>query len=446
MNSAVNKRFEMMVWLILLMALSGIKPLQAADKVWVATIHGAVSPASADYFVRTLQRAENEQISLLVLKLDTPGGLDASMRQIIKAILASKVPVATYVAPSGSRAASAGTYILYASHIAAMAPATNVGSSTPVTMRPAGMPQQQEDEEQSSQQSSMEKKLINDAVAYIRGLAELRGRNADWAEETVREAVSLSATDALEQGVTDFIATDLNNLLEQLDGHTVTLDAGEVVLQLANTEVTEIETGWRYDLLSLITDPNVAYLLLMIGIYGLILEFYNPGVGIAGVVGVISLLLAGFALHMLPVNYAGLALLVVGMALMIGEAFSPSFGILGIGGLIAFVVGSIFLMDSDLPAYQISMPLIFALAASSFAIFVFVVGAALKARQSRIVSGQEAIIGSVAEALADFQGPGRVMATGEHWLAESTQPVKRGQKLRITGIDGLILRVEPDEE
>ncbi|EMR12127.1 membrane-bound protease, partial [Methylophaga lonarensis MPL] len=249
MNSAVNKRFEMMVWLILLMALSGIKPLQAADKVWVATIHGAVSPASADYFVRTLQRAENEQISLLVLKLDTPGGLDASMRQIIKAILASKVPVATYVAPSGSRAASAGTYILYASHIAAMAPATNVGSSTPVTMRPAGMPQQQEDEEQSSQQSSMEKKLINDAVAYIRGLAELRGRNADWAEETVREAVSLSATDALEQGVTDFIATDLNNLLEQLDGHTVTLDAG-VVLQLANTEVTEIETGWRYDLLS----------------------------------------------------------------------------------------------------------------------------------------------------------------------------------------------------
>ncbi|MCC5795713.1 MAG: nodulation protein NfeD [Methylophaga sp.] len=446
MNSAVNKRFEMMFWLVLLMVLFGIKPLQAADKVWVATIHGAVSPASADYFVRTLERAENEQISLLVLKLDTPGGLDASMRQIIKAILASKVPVATYVAPSGSRAASAGTYILYASHISAMAPATNVGSSTPVTMRPAGMPQQQEDEEQSSQQSSMEKKLINDAVAYIRGLAELRGRNADWAEETVREAVSLSATDALEQGVTDFIAADLDHLLMQLDGHTVTLDAGDVVLQLANAEVTEIETGWRYDLLSLITDPNVAYLLLMIGIYGLILEFYNPGVGIAGVVGVISLLLAGFALHMLPVNYAGLALLVVGMALMIGEAFSPSFGILGIGGLIAFVAGSIFLMDSDLPAYQISMPLIIALAASSFAIFVFVVGAALKARQSRIVSGQEAIIGSVAEALADFQGAGRVMATGEHWLAESTQPVKRGQKLRITGIDGLILRVEPDEE
>lgn len=446
MNNIANKRFKMMFWVILLMALSGIKPVQAADEVWVATIDGPISPASADYFVRTLARAENEQINLLVLQLDTPGGLDASMRQIIKAILASKVPVATYVAPSGSRAASAGTYILYASHIAAMAPATNVGSSTPVTMRPAGLPQQQDDAEQSSQQSSMEKKLINDAAAYIRGLAELRGRNADWAEETVREAVSLSATDALEQGVTEFIASNLDDLLTQLDGHSVTLDSGEVILQLASAQVTEIETGWRYDFLNLITNPNVAYLLLMLGIYGLILEFYNPGVGIAGVVGVISLLLAGFALHMLPVNYAGLALLVVGIALMISEAFSPSFGILGIGGLIAFVAGSIFLMDSELPAYQVSMPLIFALAASSFAIFVFVVGAAVKAWKTRIVTGQEAIIGSLAEALVDFQGAGRVMATGEHWLAESTQPVKRGQKLRITGIDGLILRVEPNEE
>ncbi|MFU8838232.1 MAG: NfeD family protein [Thiohalomonadaceae bacterium] len=409
--------------------------------VWLLEINAAISPASADYFLTGLRRAEAAGATLLVLQIDTPGGLDASMRDMVKAILNARIPVATYVAPAGSRAASAGTYILYASHIAAMAPATNVGSSTPVSISPMGAAP-----EQPAPNGAMDKKRINDAVAYIRGLAELRGRNLDWAEQTVREAANLSASDALEQGVIDLIATDLDRLLAKLHGREVQLEHGPLTLQLENAEIHRLEPSWRYELLNLITDPNVAYILLMIGLYGLILEFYNPGVGIAGVIGVICLLLAGFALHMLPINYAGLALILVGVGLMVAEAFSPSFGVLGVGGLAAFVAGSVLLMDSELPGYQVSLPLIGAFAASSAAIFIFVVGAALRARHIQVVSGQEAIIGAPAEALADFDGQGRVHALGENWHAISDVPIKRGQALRITAIDELTVHVEPAGE
>lgn len=439
----------------LLLLLSGLlftgpSRADSVDKVWLLTIDGAISPATADYFTRSLRQAEQEAVELLILQLDTPGGLDASMRDMIKAILASSVPVATYVSPSGSRAASAGTYILYASHIAAMAPATNVGSSTPVSMSPMDMaPKTDDDEDKENakgQQSAMDKKMVNDAVAYIQGLAELRGRNAEWAEQTVREAVSLGASEALKQDVIDLVASDVEQLLQALDGQTVTLDDGSRTLQLADAAVTELEPGWRYELLSLITNPNVAYILLMIGIYGLILEFYNPGLGIAGVTGIICLLLAGYALHMLPLNSAGLALLIVGIGLMVAEAFNPSFGILGIGGLIAFVAGSILLFDSELPAYQVSLPLIAGVAITSFAVFVFVVGAALRVRQTQVVTGSESIIGAKAEATDDFEGNGRVYAQGEVWHAYCSQAVKKGQLLRIKAIDGLILHVELSEE
>lgn len=417
----------------------------APPQVWQITIEGAISPASADYFLTTLRRAQREGVALLILQLDTPGGLDASMRDMVKAILASTVPVATYVAPAGSRAASAGTYILYASHVAAMAPATNVGSSTPVSISPmGGMPGQKEDE-QADTAPAMERKMINDAVAYIRGLAELRGRNAEWAEQTVREAANLGATEALDEGVIDIIAEDLPRLLSRLDGFHIKLDSSAQTLQLDGAEITRLEPGWRYELLSLITDPNVAYILLMIGIYGLIIEFYNPGLGIAGITGLICLLLAAFALHMLPINYAGLALLLVGIALMIAEAFSPSFGVLGVGGLIAFVAGSLLLMDSDLPGYQLSLPLIGGFAASSFAMFIFVVGAALRARAAHVVSGREALIGQTAQALEDFTTEGRVHACGENWHAISPRPVTRGQTLTITAIDGLTLHVKAGE-
>lgn len=445
-------KLQYFVTLLLLMAgllFTGPSRADSVDKVWLLTIDGAISPATADYFTRSLRQAEQEAVELLVLQLDTPGGLDASMRDMIKAILASSVPVATYVSPSGSRAASAGTYILYASHIAAMAPATNIGSSTPVTMSPMDMAPKTDEEDKEkakSQQSAMDKKMVNDAVAYIRGLAELRGRNAEWAEQTVREAVSLSANEALKQGVIDLVASDVEQLLQALDGQTVTLDDGSRALQLANVVVTELEPGWRYELLSLITNPNVAYILLMIGIYGLILEFYNPGLGIAGVTGIICLLLAGYALNMLPLNSAGLALLIVGIGLMVAEALNPSFGILGIGGLIAFVAGSILLFDSELPAYQVSLPLIAGVAITSFAVFVFVIGAALRVRQTQVVTGQESIIGAKAEATEDFEGNGRVYAQGEVWHAYCPQAVKKGQFLRVKAIDGLILHVEPSEE
>ena len=426
----------MLLFLPLLAAASPAKP------VWLLSIEGAISPASADFFVRTLQRAEAEGVELLVLQLDTPGGLDASMRQMVKAILASEVPVATYVAPAGARAASAGTYLAYASHIAAMAPATNLGASTPVSVSPMGGAPGAE----GYGPSAMEKKVINDAVAYLQGLAELRGRNAEWAEETVREGASLSAREALELGVIDLVAEEIETLLAALHGREVTLDGAHRTLQLDDYQLTRIEPGWRYELLNLITDPNVAYILLMIGLYGLILEFYNPGVGIAGVVGVICLLLAAFALHLLPINYAGLALILVGVGLMVAEALSPSFGVLGVGGVAAFVTGSVLLLDSDLPGYQISLPLIAAFAVSSAAIFIFVVGAALNARRHRVVTGLEALIGAPAEALEDFDGEGRVLAQGEHWHAVADRPIQRGQPLRITALDGLTVHVEPTEE
>jgi len=442
-------------------------PLGAASaeptKVWLLELEGAIGPATADYFMTSLEDAQDAGVGLFVVRLDTPGGLDKSMRDMIKDILASHIPVATYVAPNGSRAASAGTYILYASHVAAMAPATNVGSSTPVSIggptpfpsAPTPKPKPAEGDDSSGEEAegaakpgtAMERKVINDAVAYIRGLAELRGRNIEWAEQTVRDASNLPASEALEQNVIDFIADDLDDLLAQLDGLEITIDHNTTVtLDLADAEVTRLEPGWRYELLATITDPNVAYILLMIGVYGLILEFYNPGMGAPGVVGVICLLLGAYALQMLPINYAGLALIIAGIAMMVGEALTPSLGVIGLGGVVAFVIGSIILMDTDLPAYQISLPIIAALAAASAGLFVFVVGAAFKARTGRVRTGPEGMIGGLAEVLDDFDGLGRVRAFGEIWQARAEVPLSRGSAVRVSSVDGLVLSVEPNED
>ncbi len=438
--------------------LTAAASVNAAPQVWVMELEGAISPATADFFLSSLDDARAAGASVFIVRLDTPGGLDSAMRDMIKEILASPIPVVFYVAPNGSRAASAGTYLLYASHVAAMAPATNLGSATPVSIggpsspfpTPSAPPSGEEDNKDESEQqplegTAMERKVINDAVAYIRGLANLRGRNADWAEKAVREAVNLTAKDALEENVIDLVVDDLDALIAALDGRTIALNGGSVTLELADAEITRLEPGWRYEFLALITDPNVAYILLMIGIYGLILEFYNPGMGVPGVTGVICLLLAAYALQMLPVNYAGLALMLVGIGLMVAEAFTPSFGVLGVGGAIAFVIGSIILMDTDLPAYQISVPIIAAFAASSVGIFLFALGAAIKARQTRVVTGKESMVGGVALALGDFEGRGQVRAFGEIWQADTSQPVNKGSKLKVTGIDGLILKVEPED-
>ena len=452
---------------------AGVSHAEAGRTVWLLELDGPIGPAASDYLVSSIEDAEAAGVELFVIRIDTPGGLDSSMRDIIRKILASEVPVASWVAPSGARAASAGTYIMYASHIAAMSPSTNIGSSTPVSMggddggpfpMPGGDDGQDERDEGDDATAdddepapddrrrggtASERKVLEDAVAYIKGLAELRGRNAEWAEETVREASNLTSSEALEKNVIDLIARDIDDLLAQVNGREIDLDGSGrimVTLNLDNAEVITLEPGWRYEFLSMITNPNIAYILLMIGIYGLILEFYNPGVGVAGVTGIICLLLAAYALQMLPVNYVGLGLIMVGIGLMVVEAFSPSFGVFGIGGGIAFVIGSIILMDTDLPAYQISLPIIAAFAVATLAIAVFALGAALRARSSKVVSGVEGMIGGRAVALDDFDGNGKVRALGEVWQAESSVPVRKGARLRIKNIDGLVLIVEPSDD
>ncbi|WP_119155472.1 NfeD family protein [Caldimonas tepidiphila] len=429
----------------------------AAAPVTLIGLEGAVSPGSADHVVRGLARAERRGSQLVVLRLDTPGGLDTSMRQIIKAILASPVPVASYVAPGGARAASAGTYILYASHIAAMAPGTNLGAATPVQIGGGGAPAPRPPADAPTGKpgdaggsrdappspSASEKKQLNDAVAYIRGLAQLRGRNAQWAEQAVREAVSLPANEALKAGVIDLVASDLDALLKQLDGRTVQA-AGlpRTLATAAAPRVTE-EPDWRARLLAVLTDPSVALILMMIGVYGLFFEFMNPGVGVPGVLGAICLLIGLYALQMLPVNYAGLALIGLGVAFMAAEAFAPSFGILGIGGVVAFGAGALMLIDTEVPGFGIPLGLVVALALTSALLIGAVTAMALRSRRRAILTGDEALAGHVAEVL-DSGAPGLwVRFEGEHWQAASESPLRPGQKVRVLARRGLVLDVAP---
>lgn len=448
-------------------------------RAYVLTIDDAIGPATRDHILRGLGRAERDGAEVVVLRLNTPGGLDASMRDIIRGILAAEVPVASWVAPAGSRAASAGTYILYASHIAAMAPSTNLGAATPVQIgggqdKPAtpierardalkkkeeDKQQQTEDETESESEpetgpepvpgDALSRKVINDAVAYIKGLAERHGRNAEWAERAVREAVSLTASEALEQGVIDVVAENLAELLDQIDGREVRMVSGTKLLATTGLEIIEIETDWRTELLAIITNPTLAYLLLMIGIYGLILEGYNPGSLVPGVIGGICLLLALYAFQILPVNYAGLALIALGLALIAVELFVPSFGILGIGGIIAVVFGSVILFDSDLPDFRINIGLIAGMGFGSAIIFgVIVWVAAHSIRKPRVGGGREAMIGLEAEAINDFtDGHGRVHVRGEDWWARSDRPISKGDQVRITAMEneGFILNVTSAE-
>ena len=409
----------------------------------VVPLEGAIGPASADFAKRAIERANREEALLVVLRIDTPGGLDTSMREIIKAILASKVPVAAFVAPSGARAASAGTFILYAAHIAAMAPGTNLGAASPVSIGGGGGGAQDKDDKKgASGGDTMTRKVTNDAVAYIRGLAQLRGRNADWAERAVREGVSLPAEEARKQKVIDLVAPDLPALLQALDGRK--LEKG--ILRIKGAEVRELEADWRTRILAVITNPSVAYILILVGIYALIFEFMNPGMILPGVVGAIALLLALYALHLLPVNYAGLALIVLGIAFMAAEAFLPAFGALGVGGLIAFVLGSIMLIDdeTELPGFDIPYALIGGLAVASAGFLVLLLGMFARQRRAAVVSGREFIIGARAEALEDFDREGWAQVQGERWKVRTGTAVRRGQRLRVTAMRGLVLDAVPE--
>ena len=423
-----------------------------SNKAYLINIDGAIGPATKDYFVRSLSKAVNGAASLLIVKINTPGGLDSSMRDINSAILASPIPVVIYVAPSGARAASAGTYMLYASHIAAMAPATNLGAATPVQIGGISAPEKDDkqgkdkDKSADDHDSVMSRKITNDAAAYIRGLAELRGRNLEWAENAVRKAESLSANEALELKVIDIIAKDVPDLLQQIDGRKVKLQQNELTLSTKNATVEEYQPDWRTQLLAIITDPNIAYILMLVGIYGLIFEFSNPGAMIPGVAGAICLLLALFAFQALPINFTGLALIILGIGFMVAEAFVPSFGALGIGGVIAFVIGSIILMDTDVPGFGVSLLLIGSIAAISSLAFMMVLVLALKARRRPVVSGQEELLGASAEAVEDFEQEGYVHLHGENWRAISSVPVKKNQQLIVSKVDGLTLHVVPAEQ
>ena len=419
-----------------------------SKSVFQLTIDGVIGPATEDYVERALETASLQQAELVVILMDTPGGLDSAMRGIIKNITNSSVPVAVYVAPTGARAASAGTYILYASHIAAMAPGTNLGAATPVRLEGISPPDiKGKDKTDKSgaenNKDTLKRKTINDAVAYIRGLAQLRGRNQEWAEKAVREAASLPASDALKQNVIDIIATGMADLLQQIDGREVLIQGQKRTLKTAGLTLIEINPDWRSRLLSVITNPNVAYILMLIGIYGLIFEFSNPGAIVPGTVGAICILLALYSFQLLPINYAGMGLILLGIALMVGEAFEPSFGILGIGGVVAFVIGSIILMDTDAPGFGIDLSVIVTFAMTSVIIFSFVVGMAIKARRRPVVSGQEELLGSEAWVLEDFDQKGRVNLHSENWNALSDTPLRKGQQVKVIDIKGLTLKVEP---
>jgi membrane-bound serine protease (ClpP class) len=423
-------------------------PAAAADRAIVLEIDGAIGPPLADYIARELTAARTDEARFIVLRMNTPGGLDTSMRKIISAILASPVPVATYVAPNGARAASAGTYIAYASAIAAMAPGTNIGAATPIQL--GGNPLFPSDQKSQKDQKEAKpgepadtetRKIINDAVAYIRSLAALNGRNADWATDAVRSAASLPASEALALHVIDVIADDVPDLLRKIDGREVTIVGKPQRLATAGLDIVVRPPDWQTELLMLVTNPNVAFILMLIGVYGLILEFFNPGAVAPGLIGAISLLVALYALAFMPINYAGAALVLLGVALMIAEVHIGAFGALGVGGIAAFVIGALMMFPAHAPGFTLSGGVIAGTALGTAALFLLALAALLR-RKRPVVTGHEALIGAEGETVSWQNGEGRIRVKGEIWLARAAAPLAAGSRVKIVGRDGLVLRVE----
>jgi len=435
-----------------ILAISAVSA-RAEGNVIVIEIEGGIGVATAEFVLDGILYAESSDAKLIIIEMDTPGGLMAPMRDIVQAILGSSVPVATYVTPAGARADSAGLYILLASHIAVMTPTTHLGAATPVSLSgDDATPKESDDEESGDDAESaplsgtaMERKVINDAIAYIRSLAARYDRNADWAEKAVRDAATLTAREALEQNVVDFVAKNRAELLRLVNGYEVEVDFEAVTLATSDVVVEEYEANWRIKILSAIANPEIVLLLGVIGLYGLMYEGWNPGAIVPGVVGIICLLLAAYALQVLPVNYAGLALIIVGLALMTAEAFAPSFGALGLGGIAAFVFGAIMMFDSGVPGFGISITFVLLLASVFALLFIWLISYLLKLRRRGAVSGVDSIIGGIGTAMQDFAGEGKVWLEGEAWAARSNTAIEKDQEVVVRAMDGLILEVEPTQ-
>jgi membrane-bound serine protease (ClpP class) len=446
----------------LIVALAALLAMPAggsAQRAVLLEIDGAIGPAVADYVVREMRATKQADTGIIILRMNTPGGLDTSMREIIRAILSSPIPVAAYVAPRGARAASAGTYIAYASAIAAMAPGTNLGAATPVQLgkplqfpgapdQPSGQKKQDKGSEDKASPATEAadtetRKVVNDAVAYIRSLAELNSRNVEWAAEAVRSAVSLPASEALKLHVIDVIADDVPDLLRQIDGRTVTAAGKSQRLVTAGLEIVTVVPDWRTELLAVITNPNVAFMLMLLGVYGLIFEFLNPGAVAPGLIGSISLLVALYALNLLPINYAGAALVLLGIGLMVAEAHIGSFGVIGVGGIVAFVIGAIMMFPSGVPGFDLSLSVVGATTIATAGLILLVLSMLLRSRRQPVVTGKEALLGAEGETVAWEQGEGRVRVKGEIWLARAPRPLQPGTRIKVIDREGLILVVEP---
>ncbi len=436
-------------WIVLLaamvIAVFAFPTRAASDEVIVMRVEGAIGPATVAYLADGLQQAQQAEAALVIITLDTPGGLDTSMREIIREILASPIPIATFVHPSGARAASAGTFILYASHFAAMTPGTNLGAATPVQIGDVPTPNKgaEDGDGQPVPGSTLDRKAVNDAAAYIRSLAEMRGRNADWAEEAVRGAESLSAQSALNQDVIDVVAPTIASLIGQLDGREFSVDGETRALDTVGMTIREIEPDWVTQILAAITDPNIALILMMIGLYGLFFEFLNPGALVPGTVGAISLLIGLYALAVMPVDFVGIALIVLGVGLMVAEAFAPSFGILGIGGVVSFILGATVLFDTDVPDFRVDPSLIAALGVFSAGLIILISRVGIRSFRRRIVTGSEELVGASATVLDWRDGEGHVFVHSERWNAKGPNQLKPDDCVVIDGMTGLELSVSP---
>jgi membrane-bound serine protease (ClpP class) len=452
-NLAWLRHARRLISAALLIAATALTFAQGNTRVVVSDISGAIGVASVRQLSLAMDRARAEQAEALIVRLDTPGGLVTSTRELIKQFVGSPVPIVVYVAPSGARAASAGTFLVYASHIAAMAPGTNLGAATPVEIGGVpGLPEPRRDEPKKDDkdasgappQSMAQRKAVNDVVALLRSLAQLRGRNAEFAEQAVRDAATRTAEDAHKERVVEILAADMDDLLAQLDGREVKIGGAAKRLATKGAQVVTVEPDLRTRLLSVISNPNVAFLLMMIGFYGLILEFWNPGTFVAGVVGGISLILGLIGLSALPVNYGALGLLVLGIGLMIGEVFTPGIGVLGIGGVATFIAGAYFLIEgagADIDI-AVSLPLIIGTAATTALLIFGVIAAAMQSRRRPALTGAEQIIGSTGEVIEWQDTTGRVLVLSEIWNARAARPMQAGDKVRVVGREGLTLVVE----